>query len=81
MNGILNWVAATIALTLTVMVLCFYTLHVKGMYADRNIELTSENDSLKSMNNYLTVELCKARQQLKNYEKEPPLAKINMPHK
>ena len=75
MNGILNWVAATIALMLTVILLCFYTLHEKRIYTNRNIELAVENDSLRSINIYLNTELWKARTQLENYEKEPPLAK------
>ena len=77
MNGILNWVAATIALMLTVIVLCFYTLHEKRIYTNRNTALAVENDSLRSINIYLSTELWKARTQLENYEKEPPLAKNN----
>lgn len=53
MNGILNWVAATIALMLTVILLCFYTLHEKRIYTNRNIELAVENDSLRSINIYI----------------------------
>ena len=47
------------------------------MYADKDRELLLENDSLRSINTYLTIELGKAREQLKNYEKEPPVAKIS----
>ena len=75
MNGILSWVAASIALMLTVMVLCFYILHEKSIYTNRNMELMVENDSLRSANIYLSTELWKARTQLENYDKQLPLAK------
>ncbi len=76
-DGILNWIASTLALMLTVCVLCLYILHEKRMYADRNMKLALENDSLRSINTYLNIELGKARQQLQHTEKEPPIAQIS----
>ena len=63
------WIAAVMALILALILLCFYLLYQKRMYATNSIEPVATSDSLKTMNIFLAGELEKVRQQLQNYEK------------